>query len=281
MNGQLGGIAFVVWRESVEALLVIGILDSWLSTQAPDPRRARGFLWGGVLAGLALAGVLAAALTALGDALSEDAQQSYQTATVLIAAALIVQMLVWMRRHARDMKRDLEDAARAAAVRRNWWGVFVLALIAVAREGSETVVFLYGMLSAGAGGSLAGGFAAGLAGLAAAVLTYGALRLAGQRMPWRVFFGVTEVMLMALAGALLMTGVDGLIDLGLVPKLSRSLWDTSWLLSDGSAGGGFVSALTGYRARPNLTELIVFAAYWGGVGWFLFLRPPPRRAVLA
>lgn len=280
MSGSLGGIAFVVWRESVEALLVIGILDSWLATQAADPRRARAFLWGGVVAGLALAGGLAVALTALGDALSDDMQQAYTTATVLIAAGLIVQMLVWMRRHARDMKRDLETAARQAAARRNWWGVFVLALIAVAREGSETVVFLYGMLQA-AGEGVFGAATAGVLGLAAAVVTYGLMRLAGKRVPWRVFFRVTEIMLLLLAGALLMTGVDGLIDLGVLPKLTRALWDSSALLSDGSAGGGFIAALTGYRARPNLMELLVFAAYWGGIVWFLFLRSPRARMATA
>ncbi|MBY6264883.1 FTR1 family iron permease [Azospirillum sp. 412522] len=281
MNAQLGAIAFVVWRESVEALLVIGILDSWLVTQVADPRRPRGFLWSGVAAGLALASLLAMALTILGDLLSEDAQQAYQTATVLVAALLIVQMLVWMHRHARDMKRNLEAALDEAVERRKSWGVFVLALLAVAREGSETVIFLYGTLSAGAGGSLAGGVVAALVGVGMATLTYGLLRLAGKRMPWRLFFGITEVMLMFLAAALLMSGIDGLIDLGILPKLSRGLWNTSWLISDGTAGGGFISALTGYRAQPNLMELIAYAAYWAVVLCLLHLRFPPGKSALA
>lgn len=281
MNAQLGAIAFVVWRESVEALLVIGILDSWLLARVADPRRPRRFLWSGVAAGLAVASVLAIALTGLGDLLSEDAQQAYQTATVLIAAILIIQMLLWMRRHARSMKQSLETALDEAVERRKAWGVFVLALIAVAREGSETVIFLYGMLSAGAGGSLAGGVIAALVGLGMAMLTYGLLRLAGKRMPWRLFFGITEVMLMFLAAALLMTGIDGLIDLGILPKLSRGLWNTSWLIPDGSAGGGFISALTGYRAKPNLMELIAYAAYWAVVLCLLHLRRPPGKPVTA
>jgi high-affinity iron transporter len=281
MNAQLGAIAFVVWRESVEALLVIGILDSWLLARVASPTRPRRFLWSGVAAGLAVASVLAIALTGLGDLLSEDAQQAYQTVTVLIAAILIIQMLVWMHRHARTMKRNLETALDEAVERRKSWGVFVLALIAVAREGSETVVFLYGMLSAGAGGSLTGGIVAALVGIGMAMLTYGLLRLAGKRMPWQLFFGITEVMLMFLAAALLMTGVDGLIDLGILPKLSRGLWNSSWFISDGSAGGGFISSLTGYRAQPNLMELMAYVVYWTVVLCLLHLRRPLGRSAIA
>ena len=81
-------------------------------------------------------------------------QHSIQTAAVLVAAALIVQMVFWMRRHGRTLKRDLETSLQGAADRSNWWGVFMLALIAVAREGSETVVFLYGTLAAARSGAV-------------------------------------------------------------------------------------------------------------------------------
>ena len=134
---MFGSIAFVVWRESVEALLVIGILDAWLRAETRDTGRARMFLWGGVVAGLAFAGLLAVLLVQLGEAISEEAQLTYTTVVVLVAAALILQMVVWMRKHGRSMKRDLEEQLSIAVIRRSWWGVFVLALVAVAREGQR------------------------------------------------------------------------------------------------------------------------------------------------
>lgn len=271
---MFGSIAFVVWRESVEALLVIGILDAWLRAEARDTSRARMFLWGGVVAGLAFAGLLAALLVGLADAISEDAQLSYTTAAVLIAAALILQMVFWMRKHGRSMKRDLETQLSAAVARQSWWGVFVLALVAVAREGSETVIFLYGILSSGAAGDLFSGIGAGLFGFVLALLSYGLLQAGSRVLSWRLFFRITEVMLLFLACALLMTGIDGLIDLEILPRLSRRLWDSGWLLSDGDATGGFISALTGYRATPNLMELLVFAGYWALVLIAIFR---PRR----
>ncbi|AJY48266.1 FTR1 family iron permease [Martelella endophytica] len=259
---MFASIVFVVWRESVEALLVIGILDAWLVAQNTDTRKPRAYLWGGVIAGLAVAGVLAAGLLMIGEALSEEAQIIYQTAMVLVAAGLILQMVFWMRGHARNLRRDLEGSMATAVSAQNWWGVFALALIAVAREGSETVIFLYGILSAGAMSSTSAGVFAGLEGLAAAAVTYGLLMAGSRIVSWSVFFRITEIMLLLLACGLFMTGIDGLIDLGVLPRLSRGLWNSNWLLSDGTQTGGFIASLTGYRARPNLMELLAFTAYW-------------------
>lgn len=272
-----GNVVFVVWRESVEALLVVGILNSWLTTNAPDARRAHAFLWSGVVAGLAVAGVLGWALIALAETLTDTAQEALRTGMVLVAAALILQMVVWMRRHGRTLKKDLEGSLDKAVSGGHWWGVFALALIALAREGSETVVFLTGILSVGGGGRLAAVAAAGI-GLAAALATYALLQVGARFLSWRLFFRITEIMLLFLALALLMTGVDGLVELDIVPRLSRRLWDTSMILSDGGAFGGLVSGLTGYRARPDLTQVLVFLTYWILVPWLL---SRPRRSTVS
>lgn len=271
--GQFGNVVFIVWRESIEALLVIGILQAWLGQQGEEGRtRGRAFLWAGVGAGLLGACALGAALILFGDQLDDDRQQLFQTLLMLVAAGLIVQMVVWMRRHGRTLKRDLESALQQAADASNWWGVFTLAAIAVAREGGETVVFLAGTLSAARGAALVSAGLAALAGLGLAVLSYFALQWGSRILSWRLFFRITEVMLLLLAGALLLTGADNLVALGYLPRLSGRLWDASGLLSDGGGIGGLFSSLTGWRARPDLTELIVFLAYWGAMVWLLY-RP--------
>ena len=142
----------------------------------------------------------------------------------------------------------------------------------MAREGCETVVFLAGTLAAARdGGYFAVSLAAG-AGLVAAVATYGLLQVGGKVLSWRLFFRVTEVLLLLLAGALLLTAADNLVALGLLPRLSGRLWDASELLSDGGAFGGLFASLTGWRARPTSPKISVFFAYWGAMAWLLF-RP--------
>ena len=266
---QYGNVIFIVWRESIEALLVIGILNAWLAQQEGDVRRGRLYLWAGVGAGLMTAVALGTALIGFSDLLSDDTQQLYQTVMVAIAAGLIVQMVLWMRRHGRTLKRDLEQALQGAANRAHWWGVFTLAAVAVAREGSETVVFLAGTISAARHGALLANMLAALIGFGIAIATYGLLQLGGRILSWKTFFRITEALLLLLAGALLVTAVDNLISLDLLPRLSGRLWDTSRILPDSGAFGGTISALTGYRARPDLTQLVALALYWSAMAWTL------------
>ncbi|ENS54778.1 FTR1 family protein [Brucella melitensis F1/06 B10] len=167
MNVQDFNILFVIWRECIEALLVVGILNAWLSHRpAQEQRTGRIWLWSGVAAGLAGALVLAFLLLTVGDMLSDDAQDYFQTAIVLLAAGLIVQMVFWMRKHGRTLKKELHASLTDVADKANWLGVFALAALAVMREGSEAAVFLYGTM-AGISASNYNALVAALIGLAA------------------------------------------------------------------------------------------------------------------
>lgn len=263
---NLAQIFFVMWRETVEAMLVVGILHAWLSHN-PEGRTGIKFLWLGVLAGLCGAFLLGLGIEALNAVLSDEGQEYFQSALQLGAAALIVQMVFWMRRHARHLKRDMEQSLGLRTQQQNWWGVASLAAIAVAREGSETVVFLSSLVS-GSNSLATPAFwiALGL-GVLLAAATFYALQLGGKLFSWRLFFKATEAMLLLLACALLISGVERLIGIQSLPTLVNQLWDSSALLDDGSVVGGIVSAFTGYRARPSLMILLVFCAYWVGVQW--------------
>jgi high-affinity iron transporter len=254
-------ILFVMWRETVEAMLVVGILHAWLAHH-PQGRLGLRYLWAGVAAGLVGALLLGLGIEAMNTVLSDEGQEYFQTSLMLLAAGLIVQMVLWMRRHGRRLKREMEESLSSSVGQQRWWGVFGLAAIAVAREGSETVLFL-GSLASSAQGLAGGSFwlALGL-GVALAGGTFYLLQLGGKVFSWAVFFRVTEVLLILLACSLLVSGVEKLIDVELLPALVRQVWDSSGLLDDGSVFGSVISAFTGYRARPSLTVLLVMALYW-------------------
>ncbi|BEV73131.1 MULTISPECIES: FTR1 family protein [unclassified Paludibacterium] len=271
----MGQVLFIVWRESIEAMLVVGILNAWLRSN-PAAARGRVFLWGGVLAGLALAALLAFGLFAASEVFA-DKQELFQLAMVMLASVLIVQMVLWMRRHGRTLKRDIEQGLSAQAEQQNWWGVLTLAALAVGREGSETVVFLYGTLSAADHATLLNLVLAGMAGFLLALAMYAVLQLGSRVLSWRVFFRITEVMLLLLAGALFVSGVEKMISLDWLPALMDPVWDSSRLLDDSSALGGVLAALTGYRAHPALTSLLGYGLFWLAV-WGLMRQRLWRRA---
>ncbi|MHB1352629.1 MAG: FTR1 family iron permease [Thiobacillus sp.] len=259
----MGNAAFIVWRETIEAMLVIGILHGWLAAQtglgATQRRRAFGWLWGGVAAGLALAGLLA--LTLLGvRAWGDDATlEWFQAGMPLVAAALIFQMVVWMRRHGAGLKRELEAGMSVAAERAHWAGMALLAVIAVGREGAETVIFLYG---AAGSDSAAGLLAGGGIGFLLALAVYAVLARGARWFSWRAFFRATEILLLLLGGALLVDGVDKLIGLEVLPPMADPLWDAGFLLDDGSRLGGLLAAFTGWRSQPAGLSYLALAAWW-------------------
>ncbi|MCG1042156.1 FTR1 family protein [Mycetohabitans sp. B8] len=273
----MGQILFIVWRESVEALLVVGILHAWLSNGDAAARKGLPWLWLGVGAGLLAAVGLGAALVGFTEVLSGDAQDYFQTAMVLVACVLIVQMVLWMKRHGRTLKRDMEMSLAESRRNANWWSVAVLAALAIAREGSETVIFLYGLGFGRSGHVDVMQWLAVLIGLALALLTFYLLQLGGRIFSWRAFFRVTEVMLLFLGAGLFETGIDKLIDKEIVPTGIDMVWDTSHILDDSGTVGSLVATLTGYRAHPALANLIAYALFWLVV-WVLLRRTRQRQS---
>ncbi|VVE10218.1 FTR1 family iron permease [Pandoraea aquatica] len=276
----MGQVMFIVWRESVEALLVVGILHAWLANPDHGAKRGLPYLWAGVVLGIAAAVGLGAALVGFTEVLSGDAQDYFQTAMVLVACVLIVQMVFWMKRNGRTLKRDMESSLQKNHDQGTWWGVLVLVALAIAREGSETAIFLYG-LGFGQGGNVPMSMWLAVAiGFALALVTFWLLQLGGKIFSWRLFFRVTEIMLLFLAAGLLESGLDRLISLELVPTLVDQLWDTSAILDDASPFGSLVATLTGYRAHPSGMNLLVYAVYWLFM-WVLLKRAgaPPAKQV--
>ena len=277
----MGNALFIIWRESAEAMLVVGILYAWLKRH-PGAALGMRYLWGGVAAGLGLALALAVVMLGIATALSGDGLEYFQGAMMLIAAGLIVQMVFWMRRHGRTFRRELETGMAENVSHKNWWGMLVVVALAVGRESSEAVVFLYGL---GTERQSVFEFLLVLVlGVAAAYATFWLLQQGGRILSWRAFFRVSEILLLLLAGALLVSGVEKAIALGLLPPLVDPLWDTSALLDDAGRLGGVLASLTGYRARPALLPLLCLAVYWVAVPLLLrrqrarpIARPAPIR----
>lgn len=264
-------VLFIVWRESIEALLVVGILYAWLKNTAQNTTALK-YLWSGVGVGVLLAILLGASLLGFSQVLSGDAQTYFQIGMMLFAAALIIQMVFWMKKHGRDMQQNIKDTVQNSVQTGTWWGVFVLVVLAIAREGSEMAVFLYGIASQqtiSTGTMVTGG---GL-GFVAAFFTVYLFQLGGKIFSWKNFFKVTEILLLLLAAGLILSGTERLLDLCIeqsdylssldfIDSLTAPVWDSSWLLSDSSSIGGLFSTLVGYRSHPTLFNIVIYIIYW-------------------
>jgi high-affinity iron transporter len=261
------GATFVVTlREAFEAALLLGIVYSYL-----DRVGARAqYHWvtlGGVL-GLVASVAAGLAVSFLSGPLLDLGPDLVAAGVIFFAVALLTWHSWWMRQHARAISGDVQRRLDEARASQRLWIVGLVAFTGVFREGAETVLFLWGLMSQTTISGW-GGLTGGVLGVATAAVLGWAIFRGGRRLSLSRFFAATTVLLVLVAAGLFSTGIGKLIGLGVIPA-GDALWDTSGLLSDHSVVGGFLSGLAGYRARPTTPEVIGYAVYLVGAGLLLF-----------
>lgn len=274
----MGPVIFVVWRECFEALLVVGIIYAWIK-QNPDRKNGMRYLYGGIGLGVLISCMLALVIYGVFNVLQGDKQSLFMIAMSVVACVLIVQMVYWMNAHARSMKSSLESEMAAHVEHHSWWGALFIVAIAIAREGSEIVVFLSDKIAQLNYSNILGFFTAVVIGIAVSALTFYVFILTSKIISWKKFFTITGVILLFLAVSLLLKGLDDSMNMVLehdvsVPEfLITTAWDSSSLINSDSIIGDFATSFFAYRSQPMWIDVIVFAVYWVVVaGLFLWSR---------
>ncbi|WP_370387594.1 FTR1 family protein [Snodgrassella alvi] len=272
----MGQVIFVVWRECFEALLVVGIIYSWINRN-PDRSNGMRYLFGGIGLGVLISVILALIINGVFKELSDDHQTLFMMAMSAIASILIVQMVYWMNRHAKSMKSTLEQEMAQQVARNSWWGALFIIAIAMAREGSEIVVFLSGQIMQLNSHNYTGFFMAVLIGIIVSAFTFYVFILTSRFIQWKKFFTITGVVLLFLSVSLLLKAVeDGTNmllehDVSIPDFLINPAWDTSHVIDDSGLFGSFASSLFAYRSQPMWISVITFGLFWLIMA-LLFLR---------
>ncbi len=255
-------------REGLEAALIIGILLGALrQIHRSDLRSA---VWQGAASAALLSIGVGGALHLLRLPLAGPAEAVYEGLTMLLAAGVLTWMIFWMHRHARHLKSDLETQVQNAASGGRL-PLFLLAFLAVVREGVELALFLTATtFTEGLSPTLLG---AGL-GLLAAVALGWSLFASLIRLDLRRFFAITGALLTLFAAGLVAHGVHEFNEVGWIPAIIEHVWDTNALLPEKSALGRLLTALFGYNGNPSLTEVL---AYWGYLLTLLVTQFRPRK----
>lgn len=247
------GTAVIVFREVLEAALIIGIVAA-AAHSIPHSRR---WLFAGLFAGLAGAGLVAAFTDAIGAFASGIGQELFNAIVLGIAVLMLAWHNIWMSSHgaelaanARAVGGDIRDGRSECSV------LLLIVGLAVLREGSETVLFLYGIAASDSGRSsmLAGGLTGMTLGIAAGYTVYAGL----LRVPLRWFFRATSVLVLLLAAGMASQAARFLIQADLLPSLASPLWDTSKALPESGIPGMLLHSLVGYDARPAGMQLVFY-----------------------
>ena len=246
----------IVFREVFEAGLVIGIV---MAVTSSVPGRG---LWvaGGVAAGVLGACIVALFTGGLSELFGGSGQELFNAGILGFAVVMLGWHNIWMARHGREIASEMRAAGEAVATgAKSLAALAVVVMIAVLREGSEVVLFLYGVAAAQGGGDLsmvAGGAAGLVLGALVCLLTY----LGLITIPARYLFAVTSTLIALLAAGMAAQAIAFLQQANILTAFDETVWNTSWILSDSSLLGRALHTLIGYVDRPTAMQLIAYAA---------------------
>jgi high-affinity iron transporter len=246
----------IVFREVIEAGLIVGIV---LAATAGVPHRGRAVAMG-VVAGVLGACLVAAFAGQLSNLFQGSGQEFFNAAILLLAVAMLTWHNVWMASHGREMARELKAASHQVKTgERTLAALSIVVGVAVLREGSEVVLFLYGI--AAQGGTTSGGMVTGgLLGLAAggaisALMYFGLLTIPAGRL-----FQVTSGLITLLAAGMAAQAILFVQNGGWLEYFTTTVWNTSWLVKEDSITGRLLHTLVGYSEAPNGAQLIAYGA---------------------
>ena len=249
----------IVFREAMEAGLIVGIV---LAATRAVPGRVR-LVSLGVLAGVLGAYLLAVFAGQLAEMFNGAGAELFQASVLGCAVLMLAWHTIWMARHGREVAREMRSlGSQVTQGARPPSALGVVVAIAVLREGSEVVLFLYGI--AVAGGTTAGGMAIGGAlGVAAGVALTWLVYRGPLAIPTGKMLTVTGWLIMLVAAGMASQAVAFLQQGGYTDVLLAPLWNTRFLLSDGSLAGRLAHTLVGYSDQPNGLQLIAYVATLG------------------
>jgi high-affinity iron transporter len=248
----------IMFREGVEAALIVGIIASYLR------QTGRSYLMKAIWTGVALASIvclfIAIILQIASQEFPQQEQELFSSIISVIAVVVLTWMVFWMRRAGRSIKGELQSQVEVAAQSPNKWGLALvgMAFFAVLREGLETVVFLLATFQQGLGAKAPMG---AIFGYAAAIAVGVGIYQGGIRINLKKFFKWTGAFIILVAAGLLSGAVRAAHEAGVWNLLQTLVYDVSNILPENGFIGTLLSGFFGYREAPTVAEVIVYLGY--------------------
>ncbi|MFI3904113.1 iron uptake transporter permease EfeU [Ochrobactrum sp. S1502_03] len=264
----------IMFREGVEAALIVGIIASYLHQTGRSAWML--VVWIGVLLAIALSLAVGAILQLISAEFPQKAQELFEAIIGLIAVFVLTSMVFWMRKAARSIKAELHHSIDAAfeTPTHKGFGLILMVFFAVAREGLESVFFLLAAFQQSEGGEAPLGALLGV--VLAAFVGYGIYR-GGLKLNLRRFFRWTGVFILVIAAGILANSVMALHEAGIWNHFQTVVFDMSEILPLDSTLGSVLAGIFGYIATPTISEVVAYVGFLVPA-LIIFLMPPSAPA---
>lgn len=260
----------IMLREGLEAALIVSLIASYLKRT----RRTQWFpaLWIGVFIAAALCLALGVAINETTGEFPQKQQELFEGIVAVIAVIILTYMVFWMRKAARNIKTQLEDAVDLALhnARGSGLPLVLMVFLAVAREGLESVFFLLAAFTQDVGYAPPLG---AVLGLISAVVLGMLLYWGGVHLNLARFFRWTSLFILFVAAGLAAGAIRAFHEAGLWNHFQGIAYDLSATLSTHSMLGTLLEGVLGYQEAPSVSEIAVYLLYLIPA-LLLFLLPP-------
>jgi high-affinity iron transporter len=263
-------------REGLEAALIVSIIATFLKQQGRTDLLRWVFL--GVATAILLCLGVGAALEILSRNLPQRQQEGLETVVGALAVGMVTYMVIWMRRHSRELQGTLETTAASALAdgsSRAGRAMVLMAFLAVLREGFETVVFLLAAFNETSNGTAP--IAGALLGIASAVVLGWLIYRGGVRLNLSKFFRATGLVLVLVAAGLVVTALHTAHEAGWLIAGQQQTVDLTWLVRPGTVQASLLTGMLGVQEHPVVIEVVGWLAYLIPVG--VYVAWPPGRSI--
>ncbi|MGJ7920497.1 FTR1 family iron permease [Neobacillus sp. LXY-4] len=270
----------ITFREVLEALLIVGIITTYLKRM--DHKQYTKYVWlGAGLAVLASVGVAMLFQVVFTGFAAMGSEIYLKVGIMVISTILLTQMVFWMAKHSRDLKGNMEGKMEKFISTGNVVGMVIHSFLVVLREGVETV-FFFAAITGGNIGAAMQGWGAITGVIIAAVISYFFFR-GTMHIPLKTFFKVTGAFIILISAGLLVQAISMMQDINLIGSVIPHVYDITWLLPEHPIDydhyirdhgvepllsgdvGIFLKALFGYSSMPSIEEVIAYIGYFVGI----------------
>lgn len=246
-------VILIVFREVLEAGLIISVILA-----ACKGYKISHLVIAGITSGVIFSGLLALFTNSIENALSGTGQEVFNSALLLTATLMLSWQIVWMSTKGKEMADASRNEVRNILSEGNKnYAIAVVVAIAVMREGSEVVLFMYSIIIS-TGTSVTAMFTGGIIGVVAGIVFTFLLYRGLILIPLKFIFLLSNIILTFIAAGLASQGIGILSSIGIIPAIKDTVWDSSWLLSDNSWQGGLARAIFGYTSTPSGVQIITW-----------------------